>query len=197
MVNQIAAAARHTRPAGLMTRLRENAVRNHEPAPESAEDAQSQVLCTSDQWVRSGKMMKQFIPTKRESRQGADSSGAWLPRFAVLSDRTLAFTKGARDNNVIDYIPLNEITAVETEEVALDVGLGQSANLGSPSSHRHLQPSKGDVSKSSRPSIPTGEVRHQLIIDTQPDGHNSGRQVGDCLAATRCAAPADHTALPK
>jgi hypothetical protein len=37
---------------------------------------------------------------------------SWLPRYAVLTDDKLAFTKMVDSNEVLDYVPLHEIAEV-------------------------------------------------------------------------------------
>lgn len=105
--------------AGVMTRIRQAAVKSVQTRRGSFEESTfcDTVLCPADERLRSGVMEKQVT----SSRTGASTESEWLPRFAVLNDRILAFTKtdAEDDVQVIDFIPLSEITTVELSRVVV------------------------------------------------------------------------------
>ena len=72
------------------------------------DEEQCETLPPSDDRLHSGPMEKKVMTSK-----GIE----WHARFVVLTANRLWTTKGPRDNDVIDYIPLYEIEQVYLEQV--------------------------------------------------------------------------------
>ena len=101
---------------------------------------------------RSGHMEKKMVTSSAQAKPGSDGV-AWLPRFAVVCSRRLSFVKDEGDEDVIDFIPLAEMTAVDLHSVDVEI-ISQKTDKTEHEVH----------------------TEHHLTIQTVADGFNSGRR---------------------
>ena len=131
-------------------------------------------LPPSEQWQRAGRMEKKTLSSKATPK----SDGIlWLQRHAVASRSRLMFVRSDLDSDVIDSIPLNEVTLVELEEVFVADGPLSATSAGNPADNNAVVGlGPGQDSFRVRRDADDGWTEFHLIIGTDISGHNFGRR---------------------
>ena len=117
------------------------------------------VLVPSRDRRRQGPMWKKVLSTK---------GIMWQHRFAVLTKDRLCFTKDESDPEIMDYIPLHEISTINLHEVHPE------DETDSRNSSRPTGTGAGNNPRdTNRERLP---LEKHLIIATEEGGHNGGRR---------------------